>query len=235
MQTPSENTDVKLDTLDEPSAHLIEENVALPKEIFSSYWSYVLNEIARCKPLMIMFLIPVCLVLLITFFHDIKGILVFLVISLILSIIILLIGITAFVSETLNKGSIIKLLVEVITRKPAVGGKEWRIIAYNMNQYLFDHGIWHTPYYFFCEHRCHEFFKSLIEQTRSNAHLSSPTNGAENTQSNTPAKEVSNEMVKPYIFSSDPVLEAYLIKAAEINREAEFEYWRKQYPEVDLP
>ena len=104
-----------------------------------------------------------------------------------------------------------------------------------MNQYLFDHGIWHTPYYFFCEHRCHEFFKSLIEQTRSNAHLSSPTNGAENTQSNTPAKEVSNEMVKPYIFSSDPVLEAYLIKAAEIDKEAEFEYWRKQYPEVDLP
>lgn len=88
---------------------------------------------------------------------------------------------------------------------------------------------------FFCEHRCHEFFKSLIEQTRSNAHLSSPTNGAENTQSNTPAKEVSNEMVKPYIFSSDPVLEAYLIKAAEIDKEAEFEYWRKQYPEVDLP
>ncbi|CAI4239262.1 AHL_G0000860.mRNA.1.CDS.1 [Saccharomyces cerevisiae] len=231
MQTPSENTDVKLDTLDEPSAHLIEENVALPEDTFNSYRSYILNEIARCKPLMIMFLIPVCLVLLITFFHDIKGILVFLLISLILSIIILLIGITAFVSETLNKGSIIKLLVEVITRKPAVGGKEWRIIAYNMNQYLFDHGIWHTPYYFFCEHRCHEFFKSLIEQTRSNAHLSSPTNGAENTQSNTPAKEVSNEMVKPYIFSSDPVLEAYLIKAAEIDKEAEFEYWRKQYPE----
>lgn len=65
--------------------------------------------------------------------------------------------------------------------------------------------------------------------------MSSPTNGAENTQSNTPAKEVSNEMVKPYIFSSDPVLEAYLIKAAEIDKEAEFEYWRKQYPEVDLP
>ena len=83
MQTPSENTDVKLDTLDEPSAHLIEENVALPEDTFNSYRSYILNEIARCKPLMIMFLIAVCLVLLITFFHDIKGILVFLVISLI--------------------------------------------------------------------------------------------------------------------------------------------------------
>ena len=44
MQTPSENTDVKMDTLDEPSAHLIEENVALPEDTFSSHLSYVLYE-----------------------------------------------------------------------------------------------------------------------------------------------------------------------------------------------
>lgn len=36
-----ENTDVKLDTLNEASTHLIEGSVALPEDIFSSYWSYL--------------------------------------------------------------------------------------------------------------------------------------------------------------------------------------------------
>ncbi|CAI4241826.1 BAP_1a_G0000750.mRNA.1.CDS.1 [Saccharomyces cerevisiae] len=57
----------------------------------------------------------------------------------------------------------INLLVEVIKRKPAVKGKEWRTITYNMNQYLFDHGLWNTPYYFYDDEDCHRYFLSLIE------------------------------------------------------------------------
>ncbi|CAI4244230.1 ADE_G0000770.mRNA.1.CDS.1 [Saccharomyces cerevisiae] len=219
MQTPSETADVKLDVLNEPSAHLIEENVALPEDTFRSYWSYLLYEMAHYKPIIFMTPITASLILSIVLFHDIPGILTFSVISLLLSIIILLISIGTFAAGTWDKDSKVKLLLEVIARKPAVGGKEWRIIARNMNQYLFDHGQWFTPYYFLCEHRCHEFFKSLIEQERSNTHTSPPTNGAENT----PANKVSNDVEKSYMFSSDPVLEAYFVKAAEIDKEAQFD------------
>ncbi|CAI4243171.1 BDM_1a_G0000780.mRNA.1.CDS.1 [Saccharomyces cerevisiae] len=70
MQTPPESTDVKLDTLNEPSAHLIEKNVALPKDIFRSYLSYWIYEIARYTPVIILSLVIGVLVLLIIFFND---------------------------------------------------------------------------------------------------------------------------------------------------------------------
>nr|CAI6467022.1 CIH_HP1_G0000780.mRNA.1.CDS.1 [Saccharomyces cerevisiae] len=53
-----------------------------------------------------------------------------------------------------------KLLLEVITHRPSIAGKEWKTITYNMNQYLFKAGLWKTPYpLFFCEHQCYEFFQ----------------------------------------------------------------------------
>ena len=67
MQAPSENTDTKLDTSNEPSAQLIEENVALPKDIFRSYLSYWIYEGVHSKPIMIMFLASVILISLTNF------------------------------------------------------------------------------------------------------------------------------------------------------------------------
>ena len=146
MQTPPESTDVKLDTLNEPSAHLIEKNVALPKDIFRSYLSYWIYEIARYTPVMILSLVIGVLVLLIIFFNDNEAcvfnsaILAFT--SLVGLLIILGDGNPKLVSR---RNFRTELLVDVITRKPAVEGKEWRTITYNMNRYIFDHGLWILP------------------------------------------------------------------------------------------
>ncbi|CAI4037125.1 hypothetical protein SMKI_01G0840 [Saccharomyces mikatae IFO 1815] len=99
-----------------------------------------------------------------------------------------------------------------------------------MNQYLLDNTLWNTPYYFYSEKKCSKFFKGLVGLTRSSALFKSPTNGAENTQPNTPANEVSNEIARFYIYSPDPLLEAYFVEAAEVDQEAQREYRRKQYP-----
>ncbi|GMC39717.1 unnamed protein product [Saccharomyces cerevisiae] len=124
MQTPSENTDVKMDTLDEPSAHLIEENVALPEDTFSSHLSYVLYEIAHCKPIMFMIIIIVSLISLIVLFHDNDGCTVILVMSLIVaSMALVVVAAFTFGKAITEQEFMIKLLVEVIARKPA--GKEW--------------------------------------------------------------------------------------------------------------
>ena len=144
MQTPSENTDVKMDTLDEPSAHLIEENVALPEDTFSSHLSYVLYEIAHCKPIMFMIIIIVSLISLIVLFHDNDGCTVILVMSLIVaSMALMVVAAFTFGKAITEQEFMIKLLVEVIARKPA--GKEWGTVAYNMNQYLFMKRLWYTP------------------------------------------------------------------------------------------
>ncbi|EHN03451.1 YCR007C-like protein [Saccharomyces cerevisiae x Saccharomyces kudriavzevii VIN7] len=129
----------------------------------------------------------------------------------------------------------IKLLLEVITGKPAVKGKEWRIITYNMNQYLFDNELWNTPYYFYSDKSCYGFFRRLIKGKKPDANSSSSANDIKNTQSDAPATEPSNEVTKSYSFSADPILEAYYLKAAEAEKQAQREYWRKQYPDADIP
>ncbi|CAI4243085.1 BDM_1a_G0000770.mRNA.1.CDS.1 [Saccharomyces cerevisiae] len=234
MQTPSENTDVKMDTLDEPSAHLIEENVALPEDTFSSHLSYVLYEIAHCKPIMFMIIIIVSLISLIVLFHDNDGCTVILVMSLIVaSMALMVVAAFTFGKAITEQEFMIKLLVEVIARKPA--GKEWGTVAYNMNQYLFMKRLWYTPYYFYSGKKCHEFFTTLIKEVNSGSHSDSSSNSAEDTQSPVSAGKTSNGLNNFYSIRSDPILMAYVLKATQIEKEAQSEYWRKQYPDADLP
>ncbi|CAI4839042.1 CLL_collapsed_G0000780.mRNA.1.CDS.1 [Saccharomyces cerevisiae] len=233
MHISLESTDTKLDTSNEPSAQLIEENVALPKDIFHSYLSYWIYEAAHCTPVMFLSLVIGVLISIIILFHDNEncvGVSVgFLVIFFIIFGCVLggIFGIP--ISDRDFK---IKLLGETIARRPA--GREWRTVAYNMNQYLFDEGLWYTPYYFYCGRKCQYFFNNLVKIEGPNTHPSSPTNDEENTQPDASEIEVLNVVGRFFIHSPDPILEAYLIKAAEINREAEFEYWRKQYPELAI-
>lgn len=110
-------------------------------------------------------------------------------------------------------------MLEVITRKPEVEGKEWRIITHNMNQYLFDNGLWNTQSFFYCEEKCYKLFRSLVRGKDPNAYVNSSTDGAENIQSETPANEVSNGVAKLYGFNSDPILEASLLYQSSRSRE----------------
>ncbi|PTN15594.1 DUP240 family protein [Saccharomyces cerevisiae] len=195
MQTPSENTDVKMDTLDEPSAHLIEENVALPEDTFSSHLSYVLYEIAHCKPIMFMIIIIVSLISLIVLFHDNDECTVILMISLLVaSMALLVVAAFTFGKAITEQEFMIKLLVE-----------------------------------------CHEFFTTLIKEVNSGSHSDSSSNSAEDTQSSVSAGKTSNGPNNFDSIRSDPILMAYVLKATQIEKEAQSEYWRKQYPDADLP
>ncbi|EHN03475.1 YCR007C-like protein [Saccharomyces cerevisiae x Saccharomyces kudriavzevii VIN7] len=237
MQSHLRNDDVKLDTLSEPNASLIGENITLPKDSFNSYLYYLLYEMAHYKPTIVCFLVTVISILMIVVFHNI----------LLCDIAFGLLNLSFFVYALIEfNDSVsdeefkIKLLLEVITRKPAVKGKEWRIITYNMNQHLFDNGLWNTPYYFYCDQSCYGFFRHLIKGKNLGANSSSSANEVENTQSDAPATQPSNEVAKSYHFTfgpileADPILEAYCLKAAEAEKQAQCEYWRKQYPDADI-
>ncbi|CAI4468701.1 CLN_G0019820.mRNA.1.CDS.1 [Saccharomyces cerevisiae] len=120
MQAPSENTDTKLDTSNEPSAHLIEENVALPEDTFRSYLSYWIYDILHYKPVVITFLLNTCLVLLFLFFHDSVVSIFFYTSSLLFSLPMLYYSYEEFTIPIQNLDFEINLLVEVVKRKPAV-------------------------------------------------------------------------------------------------------------------
>nr|CAI6459121.1 CFF_HP1_G0000750.mRNA.1.CDS.1 [Saccharomyces cerevisiae] len=227
MQTPPESTDVKLDTLNEPSAQLIEENVALPKDIFRSYLSYWIYEIARYTPVMILSLVIGVLVLLIIFFNDNEAcvfnsaILAFT--SLVGLLIILGDGNPKLVSR---RNFRTELLVDVITRKPAVEGKEWRIITYNMNQYLFNHGQWHTPYYFYSDEDCYRYFLRLVEGV-------TPKKQTATSIGNSPVTAKPEDAIESASPSSRLNYQNFLLKAAEIERQAQENYWRRRHPNID--
>ncbi|CAI4054664.1 DUP/COS family protein SKDI_01G0860 [Saccharomyces kudriavzevii IFO 1802] len=138
-----------------------------------------------------------------------------------------------FGTHVSDRDFILKLSVEVITRKPA--GKEWKAVAYNMNQYLFDEGLWYTPYYFYCGRKCRYFFRNIIIKESAGTHSSSSTNEAENTQSAAPATETSNGAAEPRSIEPVPILKRYMLKARQVEEEAQLEYWRKQYPDANLP
>ncbi|CAI4238703.1 BMC_2a_G0000830.mRNA.1.CDS.1 [Saccharomyces cerevisiae] len=174
MQTSSESTDAKSDSLDEPSAYLIEKNVALPKDIFGSYLSYWIYEAAHCTPAMILSLVIGVLVLLIIFFNDNEACLAFSVaFLLIFSVILVLVLILRFGPQISDEDFKCKLLMEIITRKPTVKGKEWRTITYKMNQYLFDNDLWNTPYYFYRDEDWHRYFQK--HDVRNDKTISSVT------------------------------------------------------------
>ncbi|CAI4243452.1 CRB_1a_G0000830.mRNA.1.CDS.1 [Saccharomyces cerevisiae] len=225
--TPPESTDVKLDTLNEPSAHLIEKNVALPKDIFRSYLSYWIYEIAHYTPVMILSLVIGVLVLLIIFFNDNEAcvfnsaILAFT--SLVGLLIILGDGNPKLVSR---RNFRTELLVDVITRKPAVEGKEWRIITYNMNQYLFNHGQWHTPYYFYSDEDCYRYFLRLVEGV-------TPKKQTATSIGNSPVTAKPEDAIESASPSSRLNYQNFLLKAAEIERQAQENYWRRRHPNID--
>ncbi|CAI7035567.1 BBT_collapsed_G0000800.mRNA.1.CDS.1 [Saccharomyces cerevisiae] len=234
MQTSSESTDAKSDFLDEPSAYLIEKNVALPKDIFGSYLSYWIYEAAHCTSAMILSLVIGVLVLLIIFFNDNEACLAFSVaFLLIFSVILVLVLILRFGPQISDEDFKCKLLMEIITRKPTVKGKEWRTITYNMNRYIFDHGLWDTPYYFYRDEDCHRYFLSLIKGRTFKKQKESSASNVKDAQSNDETAGTPNEAAESSSFSAGPNFIKLLTKAAEIEQQFQKEYWRQEYPGVD--
>ncbi|CAI6382896.1 BTE_collapsed_G0000810.mRNA.1.CDS.1 [Saccharomyces cerevisiae] len=201
MHISLESTDTKLDTSNEPSAQLIEENVALPKDIFRSYLSYWIYEGVHSKPIMIMFLASVILISLTNFrvYH---------LIPLLPSIL------CSSPQQINNKGFNTNLSSEVSTCKPSVK-EEWRIITYKMNEYLFDHEIWSTPYYFYCEEDCHRLFLSFIEGRT----FEKPTSNAEENVQETEAGE-------SFTLNPGPDFQNCFSKTADIVEQSQVKYWQ---------
>lgn len=61
------------------------------------------------------------------------------------------------------------------------------------------------------------------------------TNNTDNTKSVTPPAQASSNTAKSYTHSSDPILEAYYLKAVEVEQQAQRDYWRRKYPDVGMP
>ncbi|AJO97813.1 Prm9p [Saccharomyces cerevisiae YJM1444] len=234
MQTPSESTDVKLDALNEPSAHLIVENVALPEDTFRSYWSYLLYEMAHYKPTMFTIVITVSLILLLVFFHDKETcVLVSMLLLILMCPLISMAAIIAFNHQTGDIDFKVKLLMEIITRKPAVEGKEWRTITYQMNQYLFDNDLWNTPYYFYRDKDCYRYFLKLIEGQTFKKPENLPTSDVTDIERNEATTGAPDERTESFTFSTESNYRKFLFKAAEVEQQAQNNYWQERYPEIN--
>ncbi|CAI4055802.1 hypothetical protein SUVZ_01G0750 [Saccharomyces uvarum] len=243
MESRNDGVDdgVKLDTLnrdipDELNAPLISEDIALPEDIFRSHFTYLLNEWAHNRPIVLLFVVLVVLVLLLVAFWDnlIDDHVAYFVILIMSTLIVscCLLGFTISFSERHILGNAeIKLLLEVIARKPPIEGVEWKVITYNMNQYLNDGVSWGTPYFFYCKSDCYRTFKKLMKGNISRIHSDPPTSNDTNSQ----ATGTSNGVSESFRFGVDPTVEGYYVKAAEVQKQALREYWKKEYPDIEVP
>ncbi|CAI4054347.1 hypothetical protein N7582_000067 [Saccharomyces uvarum] len=242
MQSRSKNNDVKNDvklctlnegTSDEPNASLIADYITLPDNIFGSEFTHLFYEMVHFRPFVWLFLVLAVVILSVVYCHN--NVFYNLIALVVIPYFMCLFAVIAFNQQISDESFKIKLLMEVITYKPAVKGREWRTITYNMNQYLFCNGLWTTPYYFYSEMRCSDFFRTLIRGRNYGTPSDSSTSEAENTQPEMPAAASSNDAARSHIFSPDPIFEAYYLKAAKVEREAQRKYWRSQYPNTDIP
>lgn len=135
---------------DNPESPLISADIVLPEDEFASYQSYLLYEIVRAKYIMINFLLFVLTILATLTNIWFSGVLSpAMVIRICLGGSMVVLQIWSFSRPISNETFRTKLLLEVITHRPSIAGKEWKTITYNMNQYLFKAGLWKTPYHFF--------------------------------------------------------------------------------------
>lgn len=236
MQSHLENNDadknIKLDKLnqsisDEPNASLVSGNITLPEDMFKSHFYYLLYEISHFKLGMFFVILLVISISSVLIFNVNDGNLIVFIFLFLFSIFGSIASLITFNESIKDENFKIKLLLEVITRKPPVEGIEWRTITHNMNQYICDKGYWPTPYYFYCEHGCYNSFRDLIKAKNPDAHSNPSTGDGADTQFITDARDAPND--------GDPILEEYFIKAAEIQKQAVREYWKKQYPDADVP
>lgn len=226
MQSHSEKDNVKLDTLSQLEAHLIEDNVALPEDVFSSYPSYLLYELASYKPTMSIFMVLMILISLTVVFRENFACFIIFLASIVLICCLSPVAFCPFEEQISEELYQIKLLLEVITRKPAVRGREWRTITYNMNQYLFDNGLWGTPYYFYSEKTFYHYFLDLVRYTTFKTQEESPSSSSTDAQPGEPVAATSTPV---------PLYTKCILKAVETEDQAQKNYWRKQYPIVDTP
>ncbi|EHN00825.1 YAR028W-like protein [Saccharomyces cerevisiae x Saccharomyces kudriavzevii VIN7] len=238
------NNDVKLDTLneglhDEASPSLLSGNIILPKDCFSSYVAYLIYEMAHFKLtafVIVLSAIVLSLILLLWDFIERKPLNIVLIANFIVfDTFGIIAAVIKFAMPMTGDNFQTKLLMEVIARKPSVEGVEWRTIAYNVNEYLFNKGLWNTPYSFYSEDSCYGTFKRFMKGKNPNAIRKYSASNSTNPQSGTTIENGSNDATTFHRFSSDPILEGYFVKAAEIQKEALREYWGKQYPDTDIP
>ncbi|GHM92494.1 pheromone-regulated DUP240 protein prm9 [Saccharomyces cerevisiae] len=102
-----------------------------------------------------------------------------------------------------------------------------------MNQYLFDHGLWNTPYRFYDEEDCHRYFLHLIEGKTFKKQGDPPTSNVTDAQSNDETAGTPNEAIEFFTFHSGPNYQKYLSKAAEIEQQAQNNYWQGRHPDID--
>lgn len=214
-----------------PNVSPVPGNTALPKDTFESYFSYLLYEITQFPPFVLSFVVLIILIVSAENCNVHSFYVLLFVWLFIADFLGLGYSVFRFNAGSFDDNCDTKLLLEVITRKPAVKGKEWRTITYNMNQYLFDNGLWDTPYYFYSENNCYRYFINLIERKHLYSQSDTTAIGA---QWDVLESETSEDAPKSYVSSSKSDLERCRFQAALLERQAQREYWRKHYPDAGI-
>ncbi|CAI4061195.1 uncharacterized protein SKDI_06G1280 [Saccharomyces kudriavzevii IFO 1802] len=124
----------------------------------------------------------------------------------------------------------IKLLVEVITRKPNVDMETWDPIACSMNQYAYDRGTYPDKSLFYDGNICYRVFRELAIVPyceNPNGNCANTDLGVENNQRTKYANKLGNDKL-PF------ELKTYILKALAVFRESVDKYWADKFPEVTV-
>ncbi|CAI4037121.1 hypothetical protein SMKI_01G0800 [Saccharomyces mikatae IFO 1815] len=205
-----------------PETSLVSAHTATPEDIFASCWTYLLYEIVHSFQLTFQLL-----AFLVTALPAIVVLTPAMVVAICFNGSLVVLQVYLFLRPIRCKAFRTRLLLEVITRRPSMTNGGWKTITYNMNEYLFNKDLWKTPYYFFDEHECYEFFKTLIKGKYPDVQWDTA-----NTQ---PFRSIPENVGTPHNSDVDPTMKWCFFKAAEVQAHTVQEYWRSQYPDANIP
>ncbi|CCF56695.1 hypothetical protein KAFR_0B03990 [Kazachstania africana CBS 2517] len=207
------------------------ERVTLPEEVFRGRMPYYVNEYAHKKIFLtffigtlvgILFAILLSEQILICFIFSC-----FAVLSFVVSIVFAAIPTNEFTSHAK-----MKFLSEIIENKPNANIQTWTVITSHINEYLYDNGLWKTPYRFYNNEDCYAFFRSFVILPYIMGNPYQDDNNNNNVDSNTFG--IANP--PPHLDISQLVddfeVEAYKKRALNVFKDSVNEYWQSEFPEV---
>lgn len=119
------------------------------------------------------------------------------------------------------------LLVEVIHHRPNVDKRTWDLIAYNMNQFAYDHGKYYDKSLFYDGGCCYRVFRSFAIVPYGNS-LDRNNEVVDHEVRSTQGTANTNERCPDMNFE----LRTYILKALAVYRESVDSYWANKYPEL---
>ncbi|CAI4034557.1 hypothetical protein SMKI_15G0020 [Saccharomyces mikatae IFO 1815] len=135
-----------------------------------------------------------------------------------------------YVLDGLDFNCKMNLLVQVIEHKPSISIDTWNRIAYNMNQYAYEHHLFPENSLFYDGSSCYKVFRELAivpcadrSSNGDNANINQKMKS--DTDTSKTNKGYSNKNFE---------LQSYIAKALAVYKESVNNYWAEKYPEVTI-